>query len=152
LYSASVNGIIIGRKREEILMADLDLVLYHIPIAWKRPGQARWGRYDLQRGVKDALGCIISSQTTLHTTFTKPVALEAEFVFPKPRSYPRYLYGLSHAKKPDLDNLLKFYLDLCKDYDVYTDDSIVVKVNASKRYIFANENPHVSLKFYEKGI
>lgn len=133
-------------------MADLELKLFHVPIAWKRPGQNGHERYDMQRGVKDALACIINTQTIKHTTFTKYVHLEAEFVFPKPKSYPRYLYGLFHTKKPDLDNLLKFYLDLCKDCDVYEDDSLVVNIIASKRYIFASENPHVSLKFCEKGV
>ena len=69
--------------------------------------------------------------------------MQIEFIFPRPKSH--YRTGkFSHILKedapslhictPDLDNLIKFSLDALNKV-FYKDDSLVVEVNALKRYI-----------------
>jgi Holliday junction resolvase RusA-like endonuclease len=128
---------------------EINLILYHIPVPWARPGQSRWRRYDTQRYLKDELSYSVMSQMTDYESLHKIVALQAEFYFPKPSSFPKRKYASYHTKKPDLDNLLKFYLDLCKDCGCYEDDAQICFILAWKKYINIGDNPHVILKFKE---
>jgi len=41
--------------------------------------------------------------------------------------------GIKHGKKPDLDNIIKFYSDVCNG-TVWRDDSLVYEIEASKGY------------------
>lgn len=50
--------------------------------------------------------------------------------------------------RPDLDNIIKALLDGMNGI-VYTDDSQVVAINASKRYASADEEPCVNVKIFE---
>lgn len=43
------------------------------------------------------------------------------------------LYGKHHTFKPDLDNLIKFILDICNGI-LYNDDCIVSEIKARKVY------------------
>ena len=62
------------------------------------------------------------------------VNVAIEFVMPKPKSYPRCLYGAPHVKKPDVDNLGKLILDSLGKGLFWVDDSQVDELDLAKRY------------------
>ena len=115
-------------------MQEVKLYLPGKPIAWARPGQSAHGRYDTQRRAKDALGLIIHNQLGIHQPLEGKIHLEAMFYMPEPKSLKASESGGYHSKKPDIDNLLKFYLDVCKDFHVFHDDAQVSKVEMAKVY------------------
>jgi Holliday junction resolvase RusA-like endonuclease len=145
-------------------MRELRIIIPGNPVAWARPGQSGKYRYDTQKSIKNALGLIIKRQLGNHKAFTANVYLKAEFLMPEPKTLvSKTLVSKTlkdtrvketsvkaldrggdntrgcksrgyHTKKPDIDNLLKFYLDLCKDCGVYIDDAQVCDVRMTKMY------------------
>ncbi len=110
-------------------------------------------QYDLQGREKDAVGCLIWSKflsdfDSDEASIRKEAwdlsaceAMEIDFTFymPIPGSFSqkkrlRAELGIDlHVKKPDVDNLVKFYMD-CMIGRVVVDDSKVCKISACKRY------------------
>lgn len=128
-------------------MREVNIRLESIPIAWARPGQGPFGRYDTQKRIKEFLSVILRPQLSQYTTLTGPVECKAVFVFPLPKGKKgEEKMGLFHIKKPDLDNLLKFYLDLCKDNGVYKDDCQVCTIMTLKRYTTEQEDHSVGAR------
>ena len=80
-----------------------------------------------------------------------PVALEAVFVFPRPKNMfwkTRDMPRVYHEKTPDLDNVLKSLMDAMTGI-VLADDKNVVRITASKWVAAADEQPHVEVKLWE---
>ncbi|MDX1532822.1 MAG: RusA family crossover junction endodeoxyribonuclease [Nitrosopumilaceae archaeon] len=69
------------------------------------------------------------------------IAIHFRFRMPKPKSMPKKRLKTFHDKKPDLDNMIKYYLDIMNGI-VYDDDKLVVKLSADKIY---DENPRVEI-------
>lgn len=126
---------------------ELLILIEYPPVAWARPGQGRFGRYDTQRSLKDQLGSTIRWQLSRQSTLTGKISLRAEFYMPEPKSLPVYKSGGYHTKKPDIDNLLKFYLDLCQECGCFENDSQVCDVSMQK--VYGGKNPRVILRFKE---
>ena len=72
-----------------------------------------------------------------------PISLKVVFVMPYPKKYYRsgkYSHILKHnapklhAVKPDIDNLIKFLLDVLQDAEWIKDDSIITNISAQKVY------------------
>ncbi len=126
-------------------MREVTIRLESIPVAWARPGEGPFGRYDTQKRIKKLLGAIVLSQLKKHTALTGCVECTASFILPLPKSQ-KTKEGQFHSKKPDLDNLLKFYLDLCKDCRVYKDDCQICSIMALKRYVTTSEDDSVGVR------
>ena len=68
-----------------------------------------------------------------------PFKATMEFIYSRPKSHLkkdgslRKGYNESHTTKPDIDNIVKFYLDVGNEL-LYDDDKNCIEVNASKRY------------------
>ena len=103
------------------------------PVAWKRPGQSRWGRYDTQKAIKDALGAIFRAGMNQHPPLLGKIKIIAVFFMPIPKSLPVKDREGWHSKKPDLDNLIKLCLDSMNGI-VFKDDSQVCAIIAMKGY------------------
>lgn len=120
------------------------------PIPWARPGQGRWGRYDTQKGVKFAIGCIINQQWGNHKPLTGFVLLTSIFYVPIPESYSNkkreVLHHTPSLKKPDTDNLDKLYRDILTDVGIWKDDAQVCCSIGAKIY---SKQPQVILKVRE---
>lgn len=71
------------------------------------------------------------------------VALTVTFWLPRPKSLPKRV--LAHLKKPDLDKLLRAVKDALTKV-VWQDDSQVVLVVATKRYVDLGHAPHADLE------
>ena len=68
-------------------------------------------------------------------TITEPVCLEVCFYLPMPNDIKKSADGCArHARKPDLDNLLKAVMDALTSAGVWKDDSLVFKIEAQKWY------------------
>ena len=117
------------------------------PIAWARPGQNGRNRYDTQRDIKNDLGRIILSQLDNQSPLLQKISLQAEFHFRTPNKMKDVNRGGYHWKKPDIDNLLKFYLDLCQECGCFKNDSQICDVSMKKKYAW--KYPYVSLCFTE---
>lgn len=102
--------------------------------------------YDPSKADKKAW---VDSVSTLWPTLlmTEPINLNMKFTFKRPKSHfrtGRFSGELkstapkSHCKTPDLDNLVKFYMDAMTG-KFYADDSQVIKLRARKLYGPENE-------------
>jgi Holliday junction resolvase RusA-like endonuclease len=131
------------------------MILYIVgnPIALKRPRFTRFGHtYDSQKAEKQA---VIMQMKTQKICFypIEPLKIIMDFCFKRPKSH--YYTGKNSDKlkttapvfvgKPDIDNLIKFYLD-CMNGLVFKDDSQVIKIAARKQY---TENPYVMIEIVE---
>ena len=120
------------------------------PVAWKRPGQSRWGRYDTQKSIKEALGSIFRMGMENQPPLLGKIKLIAVFFMPIPKSLRKSdREGVAtqgwHTKRPDLDNLIKLILDSMNGI-VFKDDSQVCAIIAMKGY---GEIPRTELTILE---
>lgn len=120
-------------------MLNLKVTIDGPPIPLKRARISRHRMYDPQSALKEATLWEVCSQ--LPTTFNKlhrlPCTIDFKFLFQPPKSLSKkkqsILIDSPHIKKPDIDNLIKFYLDACNSV-LYYDDSQVYAITASKMY------------------
>lgn len=115
------------------------LFLDGIPQPYARPGGGRTcRRYNPKAAEKKSAQWKVISQYNAEP-LDDPVKVSFQFFFPVPRSMSKkkqreMLQGkIRHTKKPDVDNLVKFYLDVLNDL-VIDDDKQVVEITATKNY------------------
>ena len=106
------------------------------PIPLARPRFSCRSTYDLQTQLKNDVSFIIKSQISQPPT-SKLVSLKIHFFMPIPKNLPpkktELLECTPHRKRPDLDNLVKFYIDVCNGL-IYNDDSQIFSITAAKFY------------------
>ena len=106
------------------------------PIPLKRPRLGLGKIYDSQADIKKRTYWEIRNQTDTIPT-SEPVNLSISFFMQIPRSLSNkkktQLDGKPHSSRPDLDNLIKFYLDVCNGL-LYDDDSQIYNISSSKVY------------------
>ena len=71
------------------------------------------------------------------STLNQPIFMSLNFYMQIPESASKKkqdaLLGIPHDKRPDLDNLIKFVLDVCNGL-LFKDDAQVVKITAAKTW------------------
>jgi Holliday junction resolvase RusA-like endonuclease len=120
----------------------MKLTIHGNPIPKKRPRFARMGKfvktYNPQKKEVDAVRLAMKAQWK-GKPLTEAVSVRLVFIMPIPKSTTKkklreILAGeVTHIKKPDLDNLVKFYFD-CLNKIVWVDDSQVTEIQACKFY------------------
>jgi len=112
-------------------------VLYGKPIALKRPRHTRSGiTYDPQKDEKARDAILLRRQRgTAPQIEDSPIDVSLTFYMPIPKSYPKKkLKELNvHTKRPDLDNLIKYILDVAQGV-LFKDDSKICSIYAEKVY------------------
>ncbi|CAB4121226.1 Crossover junction endodeoxyribonuclease, RusA-like [uncultured Caudovirales phage] len=108
------------------------------PIPLQRPRFAKSGyAWDSQKIEKEQCAVALRIQHGNKPLWDVPIQMNVEFVFEMPKSWStkRKQEPLAdiHAIKPDIDNLLKFLLDVSNGI-LYTDDCLVANVSAHKKY------------------
>ena len=103
------------------------------PVPLARPRFSSRGVWDGQKQLKVVTGITLTSQMKGRPTFGCPIQVEIEFIFQMPRSKHDTREGDWHASRPDLDNLVKYVLDVGNTI-LFTDDCVVSKLIASKSY------------------
>lgn len=115
------------------------------PVAKKRPRFARIGKgvrtYSDQH--TDEGRFLLFLQVAGYEPMAGPLAVDLEFVLPRPKSHygtgrnaGRLKWSMVDAlpvSKPDVDNFAKFALDVCNGI-LWRDDAAVVHLRAFKRY------------------
>ena len=126
------------------------------PIAKKRPRFARRGKfvttYSDQETEEGKVLWEIRQQAP-ESRFKGPISINLWFGMPIPKSTPKKASQLMkngnvpHIKKPDIDNLIKFYLDVMNG-EVFEDDKQVYKLRAIKTY---SEDPITEIIINKKA-
>jgi Holliday junction resolvase RusA-like endonuclease len=130
----------------------IELIIPGLPIGKARHRQGKFGAYNPQSEQERGVVWEIKRQIADFTPTEKPLILSLEAFFPRPKSH----YGTGrnsgvvkqsapklHVKKPDIDNLCKFYMD-CMNKVVYKDDCQVVGIaDSSKKWIDQDEVGYV---------
>ncbi len=130
------------------MMQPLEFYLPGEPVSLKRPRFGKHGCvYDSQRQIKIASKLLIKSQFK-GGLLTDPLAVDLVFKMTIPNSFSHAkknrLNGAHHTKKPDVDNMMKFYLDVMNGV-VFKDDSQITQLSARKIYSCA---PGISITIY----
>ena len=127
------------------------------PIAKNRPRFARRGKFTTTYSDQETEeGLVILELQKVKERLTGPLALEIWFHIKRPKGHfgtgknagvlkpsaPKY-----PNKKPDIDNMLKFYMD-CMNTVIFHDDSAIITVNAHKRY---SKDPRTEINIIEMG-
>ncbi len=123
------------------------------PIAKKRPRFARRGKfvttYSDQETEEGKVLWEIRQQRP-KKLIEAPVSINLWFGMPIPkstskkRSQAMLSQNIQHTKKPDIDNLIKFYLDVMNG-EVFKDDSQIYQVMGTKFY---SDNPKTEIQIY----
>lgn len=113
-----------------------------VPTPLARPRLGHTHTYDSQKQIKYSAGIQLVQQHLGQPLFTGPLTLDVIFFMPIPERLRRQFKGQEqsndlayhpHHKKPDLDNLIKFVLDVANG-TIITDDSLISTINARKVY------------------
>jgi len=110
------------------------LTIEGTPKAQKRHRFGKGFVYDPSKKDKQLLLPLIRNQLG-SLLVSEPVSVALAFYMPIPKSYTKKkkkeLSGENtpHTNKPDIDNMIKFYLD-CLDFD----DKVIYKIKAEKIY------------------
>lgn len=121
-----------------------EYVLLGHPTALKRPRFTKTGQvYDSQKIEKLRDYQSLKYQQADKTIYAKrplfmdPISIELSFFFEPPQSLSQKkkdaLYGKPYDKHIDIDNLIKYILDVAIGV-LYTDDKIVCTITAEKVY------------------
>lgn len=134
-------------------MTEIAFIVPAVPIA--QPRQRHTVRGGFVKNYTPARHPVQDFKATVRLAYSQatdsiadgPVSLNVTFVMPRPKSQfwktkptPRYW----HAKKPDIDNLLKSLKDALTGL-AWVDDSQVCTVLAHKMVASGSEAPHVEV-------
>lgn len=108
------------------------------PLPLARPRFSKDGHvWDSQKPQKLIIGLELIKQLGSLPRFDKALSVDFKFYFPLPGHLSVEKYeatkGKPHAKRCDLDNCIKMYLD-CSQPILFEDDCIVATISASKMY------------------
>ncbi len=138
------------------MIAPITIILPGIPIAKARHRSFLRGKriciYDSQETKKKDVSMQMMAQTgVLPFGDSKYFEVDFEFFFPIPDSYSKrkkeQLTSQYHNVRPDLDNILKFYLDTANGI-LWKDDRSISKISCVKVY---GENPQTIITFFGKN-
>ena len=107
------------------------------PIPLARPRLGKNTTYDSQKKHKLLAGINLKCQMRSQIPPKCPLSIEIAFFMPIPshisKKKKQLLEGQPHHKKPDIDNLIKFVLDVANGI-LFIDDSVICKIVARKVY------------------
>jgi len=133
----------------------IDFTIDGDPIAQKRHRHHRWGVYDPSAKDKKATKLIIHKHIP-QSLLRGAIVLHLHFFCKRPKYHYRtgkysHLINDKHklvfkTSKPDIDNLVKYYMD-CMTNMIWEDDCQIVQLSCSKKY--ADTNPRTEVMIVE---
>lgn len=106
------------------------------PVALARPRMVNKHVWDSQKHLKLVAGITLAQQHNNRPHYVGPLALDIIFYIEAAGNKTRRdRNGKLHIFKPDLDNLIKFVLDVCNGV-LFHDDCTVAAITACKRWDF----------------
>lgn len=110
-------------------------ILHGTPIPLQRPRFCRGRVVDFQKEEKLIDGINIKRQHRTQDLIEGPIFFDVTFFMPMPKHYSERKRDLNrgkfHRSRPDLDNFIKYILDVCNGI-LYTDDSLIAQISAKK--------------------
>lgn len=107
------------------------------PVSQARPRFGGGRAWNPQKQIKLSTQFILQNQHHQHPLFSGPLKVELAFHLPPAASMPQRqkdkMYQTPHVFKPDLDNMIKFVLDVANGI-LYNDDCTVASLIATKYY------------------
>ena len=110
--------------------------IYGKPVPLKRPRVTKFVTYDEQRDQKQADRTFLREQRGARLAIANgPLEIKLSFFMPIPKSTTKKnpVNGKPHHKRPDLDNLIKYALDVMQPV-LIDDDSFISNIIADKLY------------------
>lgn len=134
---SEVNKRAYGSERSNIVPRTMTFILQGTPIPLARTRMSGDHCYDSQKHYKLTTGLALAAQLAGKPLFSGPLSVDFIFHFPMPNRLKgvkaQEKLGKPHIFIPDIDNLIKFYLDSSNTI-LFKDDCVVARVNASKVY------------------
>ena len=120
------------------------------PVALARPRFSRNKVFDSQKLLKINHGLVVKNIHGDKPFFKGPLKMLILFFLRVPKSKTskkKYanIEGTHHLTRPDIDNCIKYVLDICNNV-LFRDDSIISEVHAKKFYSF---NPRTEFMITE---
>jgi len=120
---------------------EIEIIISGNPVPLRRPRFSKSHVYDSQAACKNIvsfeMGCKIKKYQWDPLLYLGPISIEFRFYMPIPVSLSKKkrleLVDTEHFKKPDIDNLIKFYCDAANGV-VFKDDSQICELGAAKYY------------------
>ncbi len=122
------------------------LIIPGPPIALKRPRFFKNKAYDSQKKEKSGIRWLLKAKKLL--TLTGPLLVTFAFNMPIASSLSKRQTDrlcVHHTSTPDIDNLIKFYLD-CGNEILWHDDKQISELNATKKY---SEKPETIISIHQ---
>ncbi len=132
-------------------MKHFSITLDLAPVPKGRPRMTRKGHTYTPartRNWESAATLLIRAAFDTSEPFDSPVRVTATFICARPVKAHSGTTAERYRKhtRPDLDNLVKALLDAASNAEVWTDDSRVTELVASKLYGKKGERPHIILE------
>lgn len=107
------------------------------PVPLARPRLGRQRVFDSQKLIKSQVGIVLAYQHGKKELYNGPLHVDVSFFMAIPQSLSHKkrlsLEGQYHYKKLDLDNLIKFILDVANGI-IFADDCLIAMLTAKKLY------------------
>ena len=130
------------------MIEDYFIELCGKPQSKLRPRFSKRGTYDPQYKEKKATQLLLRNAWP-SSPLTNEINLDLSFFLPCPKSWSKKkkksVNSIFHLVKPDIDNLLKFYLD-CMNGIVYADDKQIVSLSSKKMYCLDDPRTVIVIK------
>ena len=120
-----------------------------VPLARARIGNKGRTMWDSQKQVKFGWGLQLQTQHEGRPLFMGPLHVEIDFYITPPQAGKK-LIGKYHNIRPDLDNLIKFVLDVANKI-LYADDNCIASISCRKKYDSSPRTEIVITQLKEKG-
>lgn len=133
-------------------MKAIKLFLQGKPLAMPRPRVSKRGQVYYPKNITECKKiCIkhikeqIEIQHWEQPEKIQPVKVTMEFVHPRVKRL-KCNERTFKVTRPDIDNIVKFYLDVCTQSEIWVDDSVVAVLQVSDHYAGVYEEPHTYIK------
>jgi Holliday junction resolvase RusA-like endonuclease len=125
------------------MKTDYHLFVNGIPRAQPRPRMTASGHVYNPHSADAWKEIIRTAFNSFHKPpITTPIRLRVNFFLPRPKALKGGV-SIPHAKKPDVDNLLKAVMDAMTVAKVWKDDALVYVTEASKWYAADKTGAHI---------
>lgn len=119
------------------------------PTSLKRPRFGKGFCYDSQKGIKKSLQSLLIREQKAYCFPEGPLYVSMRFYMPIPASWSKKkqaaALGSPHDKMPDIDNLVKFILDVGNEV-LWEDDRLIFCLDCIKIY---DNNPRTEIEIWK---
>lgn len=121
-------------------MQSIVYMLDMMPVPAQRPRFHGNHAYDAQKMLKTDLSLLLAHQHNNRPQFKGPVRVDFDFHFAiSKKARDKHKLNCYQPTRPDIDNLVKLYLDIVVRAEILNDDNQVAELHAVKHYTKTNK-------------